>query len=96
MKTVGPLEIPETLTDICRPDRMALIVYDMQVGIVHQVKGGAAITERVATVLEAARSNGFRVIFLRHLSMPKELMGAFQYRQAMAWQRKTSPEDVRP
>lgn len=96
MKTVGTLEIPETLADLCQPDRMALVVYDMQVGIVGQVKEGAAVVERVAAVLEAARTNGFRIIFLRHMSMPKELMGAFQYRQAMAWQRKTTPAEVQP
>lgn len=96
MKTVGTLEIPETLADICRPDRMALVVYDMQVAIVRQVTDGAAITERVATVVNAARANGFRIIFLRHMSMPKELMGVFQYRQAMMWQRKTSPTEVQP
>jgi nicotinamidase-related amidase len=96
MKTVGTLEIAETLTDLCRPDRMALLVYDMQVGIVHQVKDGAAVTERVATVLDAARTSGFRIIFLRHMSMPKALMGAFQYRQAMTWQRKSSPAEVQP
>lgn len=96
MKTVGTLEIPETLADICRPDRMALVVYDMQVAIVRQVTNGAAITERVATVVNAARANGFRIIFLRHMSMPKELMGVFQYRQAMMWQRKTSPTEVQP
>jgi len=96
MKMVGSLEIPETLADLCRPDRMALVVYDMQVGIVRQMKDGTAIMQRVATVLEAARKNGFRVIFLRHMSMPKELMGAFQYRQAMTWQGKADPGDVHP
>ena len=96
MKRIGTLEVPETLTDLCRPDRMALVVYDMQVGIMSQVQDSAAIAERVATALDAARAHGFRIIFLRHLSMPKQLMGAFQYRQAMTWQRKTDPADVEP
>lgn len=30
------------------------------------------------------------------MSLPKELMGAFQYRTAMAWQRVDSPERVKP
>jgi len=68
----------------------------MQVGIVSQLANGAAVVERVGQVLEAARSGGFRVIFLRHMSMPTKLMGAFQMRQAMAWQRTTDPEGVRP
>ena len=31
------LEIPETLEEVCRPQRLALLVYDMQVGIVRHV-----------------------------------------------------------
>lgn len=86
----------KTLKDFCRPDRMALVVYDMQVGILHQLKDGAAVTEKVKTVLDAARRAKFPVIFLRHLSMPKPLMGRFQMRQAMAWQRTDDPEAVHP
>src|SRR5262249_55590540 len=46
--------------------------------------------------LAAARAAGIRVIFTRHLSLPKEMMGAAQYRTAMAWQHVDAPEDVRP
>ena len=96
MKTWIDLTMPASLADVCRPDRMALVVYDMQAGIVSQVKSGAAITERVACVLAAARANGFRIIFTRHLSMPPKLMGRFQMRQAMAWQRVADPAQVQP
>lgn len=89
-------EIGRTLQDFCRPDRMALVVYDMQVGILRQLKEGAAITAKVRTVLDAARAGGFPVVFLRHLSMPKPLMGQFQMRQAMAWQRTEDPDAVHP
>jgi nicotinamidase-related amidase len=37
-----------------------------------------------------------RVFFSRHLSLPKELMGMFQFRMAMAWQRVDSPDQVNP
>jgi biuret amidohydrolase len=47
-------------------------------------------------VLDAARSAGVRVVFLRHLSIPKELMGVFQLRMAMAWQQVDSVEAVSP
>ena len=47
-------------------------------------------------VLEAARKAGVRVFFTRHMSLPKELMGASQFRMAMAWQRVKSPDEVRP
>jgi nicotinamidase-related amidase len=75
---------------------LALVVYDMQVGIVSQIANGREITERVVEVLEATRKAGIRVFFTRHMSLPRELMGAFQFRTAMAWQRVKSPEEVKP
>jgi biuret amidohydrolase len=88
------LEIPETLEEVCRPQHLALLVYDMQVGIVRHVSGADAFVARVARVIEAARRAGVRVIFARHLSLPKELAGVFQLRTAMAWQRVQRIEDV--
>ena len=90
------LEIPQTLAEACAPSRTALIVYDMQVGILRQLKDGGAITAKVVQVLRAAREAGVRIFFTRHMSLPKELMGAFQLRMAMAWQRVDSPEEVSP
>jgi nicotinamidase-related amidase len=82
------LAIPDTLADVCHPDRIALVVYDMQVGIVGQLADGPQITERVRRVLEAAREAGVRVFFIRYMTLPTELMGFAQLRAAMAWQRK--------
>ena len=90
------LNIPQTFADVCDPSSLALIVYDMQVGIVKQVKDGAQVTAKVLQVLSAARGAGVRVFFTRHLSLPKELMGAFQLRTAMAWQRVKTVEEVKP
>jgi nicotinamidase-related amidase len=90
------LDIPQTLEDICDPTRLALIVYDMQVGIVKQIENGQQITNKVVQVLAAARRVGIRVFFTRHMSLPKELMGAAQFRMAMAWQRVKSPNEVKP
>jgi nicotinamidase-related amidase len=96
MRTRFGLEIPTTLPEVCRPERMALVVYDMQVGIVRQIGNGSAVTESVAHVLDSARSNGVRVIFARHMSLPLKLMGGFQLRQAMAWQKLADPDQVQP
>jgi len=96
MQRAFGLDIRNTLEDVCDPSTLALIVYDMQVGIVKQLKDGPEITERVVQVLEAARKAGIRVFFTRHLSLPKELMGAFQLRTAMAWQRVKSVNEVQP
>lgn len=90
------LEIPDTLEEACSPSRAALVVYDMQIGILRQLQDGPAIAAKVAQVLGAARDAGLRVIFTRHLSLPKELMGIAQLRTAMAWQRVTTVEEVRP
>jgi biuret amidohydrolase len=90
------LDIPRTIEEVCDPRRMALLVYDMQVGIVNQLPDGPEITARVGEVLEAAREGGFRVFFSRHMSLPVEVMGTSQLRQAMAWQRVDRVEDVEP
>lgn len=96
MQRAFGLEIPQTLAELCDPASLALIVYDMQVGIVKQIKDGSQITAQVRKVLDNARGAGVRVFFTRHMSLPKELMGAFQFRTAMAWQRVQSPEQVHP
>lgn len=85
-----------SLEEIISRQNTAFIVYDMQAGIVGQIKNGQEITQNVSRVLAAARDAGLRVFFTRHLSLPRELMGAFQYRTAMAWQRVDSPEKVKP
>ncbi len=96
MQRAFGLSIPQTLEDVCDPARLALVVYDMQIGIVKQVENGPQITGRVLQVLEAARNAGVRVFFTRHMSLPRELMGVAQLRMAMAWQRVKSPEEVKP
>jgi biuret amidohydrolase len=88
------LEIFSTLQELVHPQRTALLVYDMQVGIVPQINDGAEILTKVLTLLTASRRAGIRTIFTRHMSLPLELMGAFQYRMAMSWQRKQNPAEV--
>ena len=96
MQRAFGLDIPQTLEDLCDPTRLALVVYDMQVGIVKQIENGQQITDNVVRVLEAARRTGIRVLFTRHMSLPKELMGLSQFRMAMAWQQVKAPEQVQP
>jgi biuret amidohydrolase len=90
------IDIPHTLEDVCNAKRLALLVYDMQVGIKAQVKEGDAIVLKISQILEAARAARARIFFTRHMSLPKELMGAFQFRMAMTWQRVDDPEKVQP
>jgi len=96
MKRAFGIDIPHTLEDVCNSRHLALLVYDMQVGIKAQVKEGEAIVTKIRRVLEAARAAHTRTFFTRHMSLPKELMGAFQFRMAMTWQRVDDPEQVQP
>ena len=91
----GSRGVPRSLEQACDPARMALLVFDMQAGIVRQLPNGPEIVVRVREVLEAAREGGFPVFFSRYMSLPKELMGTFQLRMQMAWQRVESVEEVR-
>ena len=90
------LKIPQSLEEACDPARLALIVYDMQVGILRQLRDAGEVVGRVLRVLEAAREAGVRVVFLRHMSLPNELAGVFQLRMAMAWQKVSRAEEVSP
>jgi nicotinamidase-related amidase len=90
------LRVPRSLAEIVHPDRCALVVYDMQVGILSQLKHGPAVLGKVLDVLALARGRGHRIFFMRHMSLPNKLAGLFQLRQAMAWQRLDSPDAVKP
>ncbi len=94
MQRAYGLDIPRTLEEVVDPSRLALLVYDMQVGIFTQAPGLRDVVSRVAEVVAVAREAGVRTIFCRHMSVPKELMGVSQLRTAMAWQRKDRVEDV--
>ena len=87
MERAFGLDIPRRLEEVCRPDRLALIVYDMQAGIIVQLPDGAEVTRRVLDVVHAARAGGFRVFYTRHMSLPKEVAGVSQLSTALAWQR---------
>ena len=64
MKSAFGLSIPQTLEEICEPQRIALLVYDMQVGILSQIKNADQITQQVLKVLRAAReARSARVLF---------------------------------
>ncbi len=96
MEKAFGLDIPETLAEACTLNRTALVVYDMQVGILKQMSNGSEVKAQVSQVLQTARDVGLRTFFMRHMSLPKELSGVFQLRMAKAWQRATSVDDIHP
>jgi biuret amidohydrolase len=96
MDRFNGLDIPESVGDALQPATLALVVYDMQAGIVEQVADGERVLANVLRVLEAARGAGVRTVFTRHYSMPTELAGVFQLRQAKVWERKDRAAETTP
>jgi biuret amidohydrolase len=96
MEQAYGLDIPRTLEEVCHPQSMALLVYDMQAGIVAQSLNAKQFTANVVSVVTAARQGGYRIFFSRHLSLPNQAAGASQLRTAMTWQRKDKAEDTKP
>jgi biuret amidohydrolase len=94
MERVNGVEVPESLEDACHPHRLALLVYDMQVGILGQIDDGQAVISRVQEVRAAARAAGVRTVYVRHVTLPTSLMGAAQLRMWRAWQRRDSAREV--
>ena len=95
MDRVHDLAVPRSLEEACDPERLALLVYDMQVGILGQIDGAERIVERAAIALEAARAANVRTVFVRHVTVPARLMGAGQLRMWRAWQGLDTAADVR-
>ena len=96
MDRFNGLDIPESLADALEPATLALIVYDMQAGIVPQVADADHVLANVLKLLAAARDHRIRVIFTRHYFMPTELAGVYQLRQAQIWQHKDRAADTHP
>jgi nicotinamidase-related amidase len=96
MLKVQGFTVPRTLEEVISPDNTALLIYDMQSGITRQIANPDEIVARVRLILESARRVGMRTFFTRHMSLPKNLMGAFQIRTALAWQRTDSLEKIQP
>jgi nicotinamidase-related amidase len=91
MKKAFGLQVPENLRDIVQPSRCALIVYDMQVGIVPQISTGLEIQKQCVALVDAARRAGLRIFHTRHFFLPSSAAGVAQLRRAMLWQRKEEP-----
>jgi biuret amidohydrolase len=94
MEHLHGLPVPRTLEEACDPRRLALVVYDMQAGILGQIGDGDRVVAQVVRTLEAARAAGVRTVFMRHVTLPTALMGAAQLRMWMAWQRAGRAAEV--
>jgi nicotinamidase-related amidase len=88
------LEVPTTLAEACQPSRTGLVLYDLQEGILRQIGERDRVLARAAALLQAAREAKVRVVFVRHVTLPVELMGMAQMRLWLSWQRASSPNEV--
>ncbi len=96
MQTAFGLDIPMTLEDVCNPQKMALLVYDMQVGIAQQLPDSAVFIQQVKSIVDAARIHQMRIFFSRHTTLPNEIAGVSQLKAAMALQRVNNVSEVKP
>ena len=94
MQRAYGMEVPDTVAEMCRPDRSAVLVYDAQAGILAHIRDRDAVVERMSRVLAAARAHNVPVIYVRHVSVPPTHAGVAALRTAMAWQRLGRAEDV--
>ena len=56
MQRAFDLDIPQALSDVCDPGCLALIVYDMQVGIAKQIENGQQINSVEPSMISESRS----------------------------------------
>ena len=68
MQRAFGLNIPQTLEEVCDPRSLALIVYDMQVGIVKQIENGQQITDRVVHSRSGSRSGNSGLLHPPHVT----------------------------
>lgn len=47
---------------------IAVIIYDMQVGIISQIAEGPAVLKKCLELVAAARESGYRIFFTRHMA----------------------------
>ena len=96
MDRFNGLDVPESLLDALDPATLAFVVYDMQTGILAQIDDRDRVVANVLRLLAAARKRRVRTVFTRHYSMPTELAGVYQLRQAKIWQGKERAAETRP
>jgi nicotinamidase-related amidase len=65
--------VPLCLDDFLRPDRVALIMWDMQNGLAGRALNIDTIKRQAAKLIEAAERRSIPVIWSRHILPPLEL-----------------------
>ena len=78
--------VPTQVEQLADPSRTAVVIYDMQVGIISQIAEGPAVLGKCLELVAAAREGGYRIFFTRHMWLPLRAAGMGQLRRAMIWQ----------
>ncbi len=94
MQRAYGVSVPETVAEMCSPSSTAVLVYDVQAGILPHVADRGAVVGRIRSVIDAAREHDVPVVYVRHVSVPPTHMGVAALRVAMAWQRTQRAEEV--
>ena len=95
MQQANGVAVPETVAEMCSPSSTAVLVYDVQVGILSHVQDRDGVIGRIRAVITAARAAHVPVVYVRHVSVPPTHMGVAALRAAMAWQRTQRAAEVR-
>lgn len=90
------LNIPRSLTEVLAPERTALIVWDMQVGIAGRALNLSSLRPAVDSLLQAARAAGVFVVWSRHIPPAVVHDGPPSLRAAMRQQGVTEPAALQP
>jgi hypothetical protein len=68
MKRAFSLTVPETLVEAAHPDTTALIVYDMQVGILRQLSHAPSVLASVLRLLESRAQRRYAFFHASHVA----------------------------
>lgn len=96
MQTANNVTVPETLEELVAPSRAALLVYDMQAGIVPHVQDSDRVKQTVVRLIAGAHQERIPIFFSRHFQLPLKTIGAAQLRSAMRFQRVNRVADLVP
>jgi len=85
-----------SLEAVLHPERTALVVWDMQVGIASNAHNLNTLVPTTNAVIDAAHKAGVKVFWSRHIGTPVTLMAQATQRLFMRRQNVTTPSDIKP
>lgn len=93
---MGSPEVPASIAEILDPNVVALIIWDMQVGVATSAHNSAAMQVPLQALLAAARARGVQVIWSQHVWPAMEHMAPPTLRTLMRNQGVRDPAALKP